>query len=170
MSEKENEIVIPENELESNNKSLLASDVSEIVSNDYMKEFLETMVKEFDMNKQEAMDMFYIFKDMIINSGDFDSSGSVKEQVALLLKVAQDAISNKVKLFDTLLRSKMKNQIIRTDTLNQQNNLYIGNRRDLLKEMSRVENEFKLNIKDDLDNFKKIKENEDFQIGSGDFE
>ena len=85
MSEKND---IDKNELISDNQEVVNISneisnhvISDIVSNEYMKMFLDTMVSEFDMNKNEAMEMYYIFKDMITNSGDFDSSGAVRNKL-----------------------------------------------------------------------------------------
>ncbi len=114
--------------------------ISNIISDDQLQTFLSDLMGEFQVNKDEAMDMYFIFKDMITNSGDFDSSGVVKEQVSQLLKVAQDASTSKMRLFESIFRSKMKTQTINAQTVNQQNNTYIGSsRRELLKVLEEME-------------------------------
>jgi len=127
--------------------------IANIISNDQLQEILSELMEDFKVNKDEAMDMYFIFKDMITNSGDFDSSGVVKEQVAQLLKVAQEASSSKMRLFESIFRSKFKAETINAQTVNQQNNLYVGeNRRDLLKMIEEMEQDknFNKTVQEDI--------------------
>lgn len=109
------------------------SNISQIVSEKEMRDLFEKILTELDANIEQNMDMYYIFRDMIVNGGDFDSSGAVKEQVAILLKNAQDATTQKIRVFSEITKTKQKFQSIKAETVNQQNNIYQGmNRRDMI--------------------------------------
>jgi len=117
-----------------------ANDIANIISNEEMKDLMEVLLKEFDGQREEAMDAYYIFKDMVINSGDFDSSQATKEALTNLLKNAQDASNSKMRIFESLMRSKMKQQTIEHAEI-KQNNVFMTDRRSLLKELERMKEE-----------------------------
>lgn len=168
-----NEISIPEE-----NTEIQETDITDIISEEEMKNMLINLIGEYDQHKDEAMETFNIFKDMVLNSGDFDSSSAVKEQLAVLLKNAQDATDSKLRIFESLLRTKAKKQMINAKTFNQQNNTYIsGNRRELLEIIEKMENESKpeeeektQNIEAKIVNNKQEQKEDDFIISAGNIE
>jgi hypothetical protein len=119
-------------------------DISEIVSNQEMKDVLSIIFKECDEHRSEALEAYFLFKDSVLNGGEFDSSGVSKEQMNLLLQTAQSAVDSKIRIFDALLRVKAKKDItIQTDELNQ-TNVYVSNRRELLEAIEQSKNEIGL--------------------------
>jgi len=167
-------------EIEKTDRNIMTEtgDITNIVNNDQLKTILDNVLKKFDENADEAMDMYYIFKDMIANSGDFDSSQAVKEQVSNLLKVAQDANAQKLRVFETIFKSKTKSQIIEKAEINQNNNYFGMDRRSLLKaiEEMKKEEQYEQVIKKEIETEREIvveiskpKNVGDFVIGVGDF-
>ena len=116
-------------------------DIANIISNEDMKDLMRNLLGEFDSSREESLDMYYVFKNMITNSGDFDSSPVVKEQASALLRNAQDASNAKMRIFDTLIKSKMKQQITEHAEIKQNNIFMNTDRRTLLKELERMKNE-----------------------------
>lgn len=174
-----------EKELTKNNsKEIVPQENYEIVSDEEIKEVIFKVYDELEENRQESLDMYYIFKDMIVNSGDFDSSGVVKEQVVQLLKNAQEASNSKSKIALELLKSKNKNTSIQNTEINQ-NNFNIGmDRRSMIEAIEKIakDKEEKIEEKEEgiivdieLDKLeekeKEIINNNDinFKIDSGDF-
>ena len=132
-----NDIIEKENYDIQENKN----DISNIVSNDEMKNLMQMLISEFDMQRQEAMDAYYIFKNMVVNSGDFDSSQATKEALTALLKNAQDASNAKMKIFESILKTKLKQQNIEYSNI-KQNNVFMNiDRRLLLKEFEKMKSD-----------------------------
>lgn len=115
-----------------------SNDISNIISNEEMKNLMQVLFSEFDTQRKEAMDAYYIFKDMVINSGDFDSSQATKEALTALLKNAQDASNAKMRMFDSIMKSKIKQQSIQHAEINQSNVFIDMDRRSLLKELEKM--------------------------------
>lgn len=172
------------------------SDIANIMSNEDMKELMHNLLGEFDGQRSEAMDAYYIFKDMVVNSGDFDSSQATKEALTNLLKNAQDASNSKMRIFDSLMKSKMKQQTIEHAEIKQNNIFMNTDRRSLLKELERMKDEEGAftetidqidKLEEELDSMQRINKDEnkkekiihskginndeevDFEIESGDF-
>lgn len=106
--------------------------ISEIVSNETMQDVFNTILKSCDEQRAEAMDMYYIFKDMVINSGEFESSGTTKEQLAQLLNTAQQANEAKIRIFNSILAMKTKKDVYIQKNITN-NNITVGNRRELIE-------------------------------------
>ena len=151
-------------------KNEIENNVGDIFSNDDMKNMLRNIIKECDDNRKEALDSYYIFKDMILNSGDFDSSSSTKEQLAILLQTAQSSSDSKIKLFESVLRAKIKQQEERDKSKSKQSGIFGGlDRRSLLKALDETKDFLELDIEEKQEEIKNINENQEFSIKSGDF-
>lgn len=113
-------------------------DITSIASHEDMATLFQELLKSYDEQLEEATDSYNLFKDMVANGGDFDSSGVVKEQISFVLKAMQDARDAKMKLFQMMLQAKAKRQqIVIKDSKITQNNFFGGDRRALI---SAIEN------------------------------
>lgn len=169
--------------VESKNNDLIESE-HEIASNNEIKEIVHKAYEELEENRQECLDMYFIFKDMIVNSGDFDSSGVVKEQVVQLLKTAQDASNSKTKIALELLKNKVKAQTTIQNSEINQNNFHIQGmtRRSMIEAIEQIahDEDFKKTVQNDIEietEVDKLEEKEEesvnndnqFSIESGEF-
>lgn len=69
---------------------------------------------------------------MVINSGEFESSGTTKEQLAQLLNTAQQANEAKIRIFNSILAMKTKKDVYIQKNITN-NNITVGNRRELIE-------------------------------------
>ena len=115
------------------------SSIGDIIDNQQMKDCLDVMFKDCDSHKEEAMDAYFIIKDMVTNGGDFESSQSAKEQLAQLLKVANEANDSKIRLFETMVRTKLRTQPQQVNQKFEQNNFFGGDRRTLIKAVEELQ-------------------------------
>ena len=116
-------------------------DITRIISESEMKKMFFDIVEECDVNIEEAMDSYNIFKDMVTNGTDFDSTIGTKEQLAILLNTAQNASNSKIKIFTEILRAKVKKYSNENKNNILQNNIILGDRRDLISAIESSQHE-----------------------------
>jgi hypothetical protein len=161
-------------------------DVSQIVSNDEMNSIFQKIMVSLSDKEREAMDMYYIFKDYVTNGGEFGAGDVTKEQLANLLKVAQDCDDSKIRLFDSILRIKIKHELNITKNDIMANNIFLGgSRREIIEAIESSQDELDQIVRSDENIKKQIqeienmipeklsynneKENINIEIGSGEF-
>lgn len=162
MSKQKNIINIDQkNEIQNNNNF----EVDEILTNNELQNQLKTIIDECDEHRKEALDAYYEFRNLLANSGDFESSAAVKEQISTLLQTAQGCVDSKIKIFDQILKTKLKNKLNKDKQNNESKNFgFTANRRDLLQMMKETDKELNIIDIEDIDNESSQNNNDESEI------
>jgi superfamily II DNA helicase RecQ len=163
------------NDLIQQSTEIVQNNAGDIISDQEMIKLRMDIEKQLDENIKESMDTYALFKDMVANSGEFDSSQASKEQLAILLQTAQNGIKSKMSMLDAYLRVKTKFQTIKANKF-QQNNIVLGenmSRRTLLQTIEQLVKEQKEveQNEQEVQNITptEVKVEEEFKIDSGEF-
>ena len=81
-----------------------AEDRKELVSHDQMVTMVKDALSDLDLVKKEALEAFYIFKDLLTNEGE--GSSATKEQMGTMLQIYLGTVDTRLKTVDLMLKSK----------------------------------------------------------------
>ncbi len=109
-------------------------ETKELLSQDGLIGLVREILSDLDTVKKEALDAFYMFKDLLANEGE--GSAATKEQMAAMLQVYLSSEDTKLKLLDIAIKSKRP---VKGSSPGTNINIMSGlSRREMLEEIDQV--------------------------------
>lgn len=112
-------------------------DSNELLPQQGLKDQVQEILSDLDIVKKEALDGFYLFKDLLANEGE--GSAATKEQMSSMLNLYLSTIDTRLKAVSTLVKAQKESKPQGTAQASTNINIMGGlNRRDMIKEIEKI--------------------------------